>query len=183
MHKSVHMICPLFAAAIVALSLAQASTITRADYDAEKDRIGVEYKSDGARCDTLAGIVKDVCVQEAKATQKVALADLEYRFTGTKSDGRNAMTARAEGNYAVAREKCDAKAGNDKDVCVQEAKAVQTKAIAEVTLGKAIGDARTDAANDGRDADYKVAIERCDSYAGETKTSCIHAAKVKFDKS
>jgi len=183
MNKTLLVKSPLIVAALLGLSLAQASTVSRADYDAEKTRIGAEYKADDARCDALAGNGKDVCVQQAKATEKVARADLEYRYTGTKSDARKAMVARAEAIYAVANEKCGALAGNGKDVCAQEAKAAETKALADVKMGKEIGDARTDAANDNRDADYKVAIERCDSYAGETKASCITAAKIKFDKS
>jgi hypothetical protein len=183
MSKSFRTKSPLVVAAILGFSLAHAGTLSRADYDAEKTRISADYKTEDARCDALAGNGKDVCVQQAKANQKVARADLEYRFSGTKSDERKSMTAKAEADYAVAKEKCGAKAGNEKDACVQEAKAVQTKALADVKLGKEVGDARTDAANDGRDADYKVAIQRCDSFAGSTKTDCINAAKVKFDKS
>ena len=183
MHKTLLIKSSLIVAAMLALTLAQAGTVSRVDYKADKARISAEYKADDARCATLAGNGKDVCVQEAKANAKVARADLEYRFTGAKSDARKAKTAKAEAEYAVAKEKCGAKTGNEKGVCVQEAKAAQTKALADVKLGKEVGDARTDAVNGNRDADYKVAVERCDSYAGETKTSCVAAAKVRFDKS
>jgi hypothetical protein len=183
MNKTLLIKSPLIAAAMLGLALAQATTVSRTDYNADKTRISAEYKADDARCDALTGNGKDVCVQQAKANEKVARADLEYRFTGTKSDARKATTARAEAQYAVAKEKCGARTGDEKNVCVQEAKAAQTKALAEMKMGKEVGDARTDAANDSRDADYKVAVERCDYYSGDTKSSCLTAAKAKFDKS
>jgi hypothetical protein len=34
-----------------------------------------------------------------------------------------------------------------------------------------------------KDADYKVAIEKCDALAGDAKASCVAAAKAKFGKS
>jgi hypothetical protein len=50
-------------------------------------------------------------------------------------------------------------------------------------MGKQIGEARTDAAEDKRSADYKVAAEKCDALAGEAKNTCVAAAKVQFGKS
>ena len=38
--------------------------------------------------------------------------------------------AKAEAEYAVAKERCDDQAGNAKDVCVKEAKSAQTAAKA-----------------------------------------------------
>jgi hypothetical protein len=50
-------------------------------------------------------------------------------------------------------------------------------------MGKEIGEAKKDAAADKRDADYNVAVEKCDALAGDAKTGCIAAAKAKFGKS
>ena len=38
------------------------------------------------------------------------------------------LVAKAESAYAVAKERCDDKSGNAKDVCVKEAKAVESRA-------------------------------------------------------
>jgi len=130
----------------------------------------------------LAGNAKDICVEEAKAKEKVARAELEYGYTGKAGDRNKVAVARAESAYAVAKEKCDDKAGNAKDVCVKEAKAVEIKALADAKLGKEIGEAKKDAAADKRDADYNVAVEKCDALAGDAKASCIAAAKTKFGK-
>jgi hypothetical protein len=170
------------AAIVLLLSGAQAATITKADYQAGKTRISADYKADKAACASLAGNAKDICIEEAKAKEKVARAELEFSFTGKKKDRNSVLVAKAESTYAVAKEKCDDKAGNDKDVCIKEAKAVEVKALADAKLGKEIGEARTDAADEKRDADYKVAIEKCDALAGDAKAACVASAKAKFGK-
>ena len=82
----------------------------------------------------------------------------------------------------MAKEKCDDLAGNAKDVCMQQAKATETKAMADAKLDKQVGEAQTEAMGDKRDADYKVAAEKCDALAGDAKSGCMSAAKSKFGK-
>jgi hypothetical protein len=172
----------LVAVVVLVLPVAQAATMTKADYESGKTRISADYKADKAACAALAANAKDICAEEAKAKERVARAELEYGFTGKSSDRNKVLVAKAESAYAVAKERCDDQAGNAKNVCVKEAKAVEVKALADAKLGKEIGEARKDAAADKRDADYKVAAEKCDAMAGDAKASCIAAAKAKFGK-
>ena len=125
---------------------------------------------------------KDICVEEAKAKEKVALAELEYGYTGKAADQTKVSEVKATTAYAVAKEKCDDKAGNDKDVCRKEAKAVETKALVDAKMVKDVAETRKDGAQDKMDADYKVAVEKCDAMAGDAKSSCIASAKTKFGK-
>lgn len=182
MNKRFNLKASLIVVAILVLPLAQAATMTKADYEAGKTRISADYKADKAACASLAANAKDICVEEAEGKQKVARAELEYGYTGKPGDHTKVLEAKAKSAYAVAKEKCDDKSGNDKDVCVQEAKAVETKALADAKMGKQIGEAKKDAAEEKRDADYKVAVEKCDAMASEAKTSCIADAKAKFGK-
>jgi hypothetical protein len=172
----------LIVAALLALPVAQAANITKDDYKSGKTRISADYKADKAACSALKANAKDICVEEAKAKEKVARAELEYSYTGKAKDQTKLMEVKAKSAYAVAKEKCDDKAGNDKDVCVKEAKAVETKALADAKMGKEIGEAKKEATEDKRDADYKVAVEKCDAMSGDAKTSCVAAAKAKFGK-
>ena len=48
---------------------------------------------------------------------------------------------------------------------------------------KKVGEAKAEGAQEKRDADYKVAAEKCDAMAGNAKANCIAAAKAKFGKS
>ncbi len=172
----------LLAATLLALSPSQAGTMGKADYQAGKDRIAADYKADSAACASFAANAKDICVQEAKAKDRVARAELEFGYTGKPADGNKVLVAKAESAYAVAKEKCDDMSGNDKDVCVKTAKAAEVKALADAKMGKEIGEARKDAAAEKLDADYKVAIEKCDALAGDAKGACVAAAKAKFGK-
>jgi len=170
-------------AALALMPAAYAATMTKADYKADKIRITSDYDADKTACGSLAGNANDICVEQAKGKEKLALAQLEYAYTGKAEDQNKIMKTKAEVDYAVAKEKCDDLAGNAKDVCVKEAKAAETKALADAKLDKKVGEAKTEAADDKRDANYKVATEKCDALAGDAKASCLSAAKVKFGKS
>jgi hypothetical protein len=172
----------LLAAAVLAWPVANADTMAKADYRASKTRIDAQYKADKARCASVAGNARDICREQAKGKQRVARAELEYAYTGKPRDRDKVLQARADSGYAVARERCDDLAGNPKDVCVKEAKAVRTKARAEAKMEKKVGDAEHDAAVTTRDADYRVATEKCDALAGDAKASCVANAKADFGK-
>ena len=172
---------------------ASAATMSRDAYSAEKQKIEAAYKADKAACKDLSGNAKDVCVEEAKAKEKVAKAENEAAYKGTEKAQYDARVARAEANYAVAKEKCDDRTGNDKDVCIKEAKAAQTKAKADAKVAHVSNDAthtasakrtdaRKDAMEDKRDADYKVAVEKCDAMSGAAKSTCVQQAKARYGK-
>ncbi len=65
---------------------------------------------------------------------------------------------------------------------LKAAKAVEVKALADAKLVRQVGEARKDANLDKRDADYKVAVEKCDALAGDAKASCLAMAKTQFGK-
>ena len=182
MNKHFSFKASLIVAALMSLPMAQAATMDKAQYGAAKDRISTEYKADKAACGSMSGNAKDICVQEAKGKEKVARADLEFGYTGKPADQNKLLKVKAETTYAVAKEKCDDKAGNDKDVCRKEAKALEVRALADAKMGKQIGEAKKDAADDKTDANYKVATEKCDALTGDAKSSCITAAKARFGK-
>jgi hypothetical protein len=171
-----------------------AQAMSRHDYQAGKDRIATEYKSDKAGCLALSGNASDVCNLQARGKEKVAIATLEAAYKPTVQNHYEVRVAKAEADYAVARERCDDLSGNPKDVCVKEAQAAETAAKADAkvqmktaeaaaTAGEKSSDARRDASSDKRDADYAVAKEKCDTFAGSAKDSCIDQAKVRFGKS
>ena len=182
MNSNFNLRTSLVVGAMLVMPLAQAATMSKADYTAAKTRISADYKADKAACASLAGNAKDVCHEQAKAKEKIARAELEYGYSGKPGDQTKVLETKAKSAYAVAKEKCDDKAGNDKKVCVQEAKAIETKALADAKMGKQIGEAKKEASEDKRDADYRVAVEKCDALAGDAKDSCIAAAKSRFGK-
>jgi len=172
----------LFCFSFLQLSVASAETMSKSDYSAAQTRISANYALDKEACNALAGNNKDICVEQAKAKEDVARAELEYKQTGSSADHNKLLVIKAKSAYSVSKERCDDLSGNAKDVCIKEAQAVERKALANVNMSKEIEDAKKDAATEIVDADYKVAIEKCDALAGAAKSGCIEAAKNKFRK-
>lgn len=173
----------LLLAAMLGCSTAFAANMDKATYDSTKTKINAEYKQDKAACGSFSGNRKDVCEEKAEAKEKVALAELTYNQTGTPADARKLAKVRADTDYDVAKETCDDSSGNAKDVCEQQAKTNHVKALADIKLSEKSGDAMTNAQDEKRDADYKLAAEKCDSLAGDAKDACVKAARMKYGKS
>ena len=85
----------LLVAALMAFGTAHAAdNMSKADYKAEKDRIASTYKTDKDACGKMSGNAKDVCVEEAKAKEKIAKAELEYKnYVYLTLTGRNDWTS------------------------------------------------------------------------------------------
>jgi hypothetical protein len=160
-------------------------------YKAEKDRIDAAYKADKAACKPLSGNAQDVCEVTAKGKRDVAKAEAEAHYKNTAAARYDARKAKVEADYKLAKEKCDDLAGNNKDVCVKEAKAAEKRGLADAKVDKAVAEGqppqqvaevKKDAAEDKRDAEYKVAKEKCDALAGDVKDRCVAEAKRKYNK-
>ena len=74
------------------------------------------------KCDDLAGNAKDVCVTSAKTMRDKAKADVKLKKVVTEAMVDD-VTTRMKADYKLAREKCDALAGEPKNICVASAKA------------------------------------------------------------
>ncbi len=66
--------------------------------------------------------------------------------------------------------------------CLAEASAAQRKSKADADATAKVDAARRDVAAERRDADYKVALERCNLLGGSAKEACVSDVKVKFGK-
>jgi hypothetical protein len=93
--------------------------------------LDAEYKAANARCDSLAGNANDICVAQAKANMNITKTELEANYKPSVKSRYDASSAKADADYSVAIVKCDDKAGNNKDVCVKEAKAAKSHEIAD----------------------------------------------------
>ncbi len=136
-YKSAKAACDSFSANAKDICKAEASgreSVARADlearykpsedasYNLRVARAEADYSVSRARCDDKAGNVKDVCVKEAISAAVAAKADAKAQMKS--ADARNDAAADKRGAaYAVAKEKCDAFAGDAKSNCMVEAKA------------------------------------------------------------
>ncbi|HTR57714.1 MAG TPA: hypothetical protein VMM27_06040 [Casimicrobiaceae bacterium] len=167
--------------------------ITKEAYDQRIKKADAHYKADKDACASRSGNAKDICLADAKGRENVAKADAEVALVNTPKAREDARVARAEANFNVGKEKCDDLSGNAKEVCVKEANAQLTKAKADAKVDRVAADTRQDssmkqaearheATDAKRDADYKLAIEKCNSLSGPVKDACISDAKTYYGK-
>ena len=171
----------LCAGALVFAAGAQAAG-DKAAYNQTKASAKAAYDADKKSCDAMNGNAKDICVAEAKAKRTRADENAEAAWKNTPKARERAQHEVAEADYQVAKERCDDKGGNEKDVCIKEAKAAMTRVQADAKASMKGSEARKDAAEDKRDADYKVAAEKCDALSGDAKNACMASAKTRFGK-
>lgn len=158
------------------------AAITKAEHTVAINDTETVFKRAKSACASLAGNAKDVCVAQAKAEKVYAVAKIHNDYKNTEKsvfDGRKNI---AEAEFDLAKTKCAAKAGNDKDVCIKEAKALEVRALEDAKAGEKVSEARADAYEAKNNANYKVAIEKCDAFSGDTKESCVKVAKANFSK-
>ena len=175
-------ITALIASALLSTAAVSQAATTKSEYDASKDRAEAQYKAADKQCDSLSGNPKDICQAEAKAARVKSDAMAEADYKNTPKARADAMEKSADADYDVAKQRCDAKTGNEKDVCIKEAKAEQVRVKGDAKVAAKSSAARSDANEDRRDADYKVAMERCDALAGGAKDGCQKNAKATFHK-
>lgn len=113
------------------------------------------------------------------------MASVAMAAEGSKA-AYGAAIKKAEAEYKVDRERCDAYANNkdnQRDICVEEAKAKQKRAKA---LAKFRRDGTVEAEKDARDAyaeaDYSVAKAKCHGMKGNTGDLCLQQAKAARDQ-
>ncbi|WBS04707.1 hypothetical protein OU994_10700 [Pseudoduganella sp. SL102] len=172
------------AASIVLFACATAASAAtpeaKALFEQARSAAAAEYKAVRERCNSLAGNPKDVCIAEAKAARVRAEADATAQFRNTLRAYTKARIDIANADFALDRTRCAALAGNERDVCVERAKASRTAALADARADKKVIEARSDAREDKRIAEYKVAAEKCDALSGTAKDQCVAAAKSQF---
>lgn len=181
--KAPHLALVMFAAGAWYAGQAHAATPeAKLAYNEAKDRAALEYKTARARCDLITGNPKDVCVADAKAARVRADEEAQARYKNTLKAYTQARLRIASAYYDVDRAKCGGVAGNDRDVCLQQAKATLIAAEADAKADRKTIEARNDARDDKRAAEFKVALEKCDAYAGAAKDGCVTAARTQYGK-
>jgi hypothetical protein len=173
---------------------ATAPPISKESYEMAKTAAQAQYEVDEKACSVLSGNVQDICAATAHGKHNVAKADAEAAYDTSPKSREAARLARADAKYAVAIQTCDELAGNSKDVCVKEAKSELVKGQADANVARVSADTRNDAADkqaesrteardDKANAEFKVALEKCDVLAGQVKDDCVNSAKALFGKS
>jgi len=181
--KTVHVFTVLaLAAAGFAVDAISAANDAQSAYKRVSEQAGESYKVARARCDVLTGNPKEICVAEAKAARVYQEANAKASLKNNVDAVTDARKAIADADHEVETARCGALTGNPKDVCMKAAKANLVATLADAKADKKVIQAREDANEDKRSADYKVALEKCDAFAGETNKACVANVKTQFGK-
>jgi osmotically-inducible protein OsmY len=148
-----------------------------------------DYKAAVAKCDAMSGNDKDICTADAKVTrvreENAALA----QYTTSPKGREKARTNLADAEYDLAKQKCDAKSGADKDSCMDGAKSVHTAAIADAKSDRtsAVGASGAGAGatsagglvtrTDTREPVNAAAVDKCAQMGADAKTGCLVETK------
>ena len=151
-------------------------------YQRTRDMAAANYKAARARCDSLSGNPHDVCEAEAKAERVRTEEEAGAAYKNTLKAYTQARMRIADANHARDKARCGALAGNDRDVCIKQAKATLVAAQADATADRKMIEARSNAREDKLTAEYRVALQKCDAFAGAAKDQCVQAAKTAYGK-
>lgn len=151
-------------------------------YNTARDMAAATYKVARARCDAVTGNPRDVCIAEAKAERVRVEEEAGAAYKNTLKAYTQARMRIADANYDRDKARCGAVTGNPRDVCIKQAKATLITAQADATADRKMIEARSNAREDKLSAEYRVALEKCDAFAGAAKDQCVDAAKTAYGK-
>ena len=153
-----------------------------------------EYRAAAAKCDAKSGNDKDICMAEARLVRTRTEADALSKYNNTAAGRARARTNLADAEYELAKAKCDAKSGADKDSCMDNAKSVHTAALADAKAERTAttsGNTSSGASSGGsqasggglvtgtdtRDPAKAAAVDKCAQMGADAKTGCLVETK------
>jgi hyperosmotically inducible protein len=142
-----------------------------ATYRNATQKAAADYRDAIAKCDTMSGNGKDVCVAEAKLARTQTEAKAMSKYSNSPASREKARTSLAEAEFTLAKTRCDGKSGAEKDDCMNNAKSVHTAALADAKAG------RSSPAGTSAPVAATAAIDKCAQAAGDTKTACVIETK------
>ena len=108
----------------------KAQGISRDEYNREKDRVEADAKAAKEKCKSMKDNAKDICEAEAKANEKIAKKELDYKKNPNDKNKTDWEKMKVEGAYEVAKEKCEDQKGADQASCKKAAKADKDSKLA-----------------------------------------------------
>jgi hypothetical protein len=155
---------------------------TNPDYENAKMGIDNKYKDDKARCAKMQGNKKKVCNEKAEGIARVSQQELDAKRKGDVGSYINTAKSKIDTQYDLDKVRCNASTGKSKSLCLGKAKAKHEKARADVTLRKETYNAQKDANKKIQQADYDLAMKKCESLAGDSRDACETHAKKRYIK-
>jgi len=102
-----------------------------AAYRALTQKAQSDYQAAVAKCGAKGGNDQDVCTAEARVARVRAENEALARYYNTPKGRAKMRTDLADAEYDLAKARCGAKSGADKDECVNNAKSIHSSAVAD----------------------------------------------------
>jgi osmotically-inducible protein OsmY len=150
-----------------------------ATYHNVTQKASADFKMASAKCTSMTGNAKMVCMEEAKTARAHAEADAIAQYNNTPKGRAKARTAVADADFSLAKAKCADMTGADKDSCLSTAASVHTAAVADAKADRAVAAVGTTdtispvTTTATRDAVKAAAVDKCAQVAGQPKTGCL----------
>ena len=118
-------------AAAIGLTNSDAASpaLSKTQYQDALARIAARRGNALAQCEAIAASQREVCRTEAGADAMIRVADVEERYRHDDRSARDAQRARIDARYQVARARCQALSGFQKDKCLISAHAARGRAL------------------------------------------------------
>jgi len=110
----------------------QAGAMTQDEYKVAKEKAEANYKVEKAKCDTLIGNAKDICMKQADGKEKIAKAELEQQYKPSNGHAREVEETKVEAAHSIAMEKCEDHKGDAKNACEKQADADKARGKAQI---------------------------------------------------
>jgi osmotically-inducible protein OsmY len=173
------LIATLFATAAGAAFAAPTFALNHdpASYRAVTQKAAADYKAATAKCGSMNGNDKDVCMAEAKLTRTRTESDALSQYNNTSKGREKARSNLADAEYDLAKAKCGAKSGADKDDCMNNARSVHTAALADAKSAATATGASAAGATVAGSGQSANAVDKCAQQGGDSKTGCLVQTK------
>jgi len=146
------------------------------------ERAEAVYEATKARCDVLAGTPHEICDADARAARVRSEEEAGAAYKNTLAAYIQARIRIADAYHERDKTRCAAWAGNEREVCLQQAKATLVTAQADAKADRKAIEARLDANEQKLTAEYRVALQKCDAFAGAVKDQCVSTARTAYGK-
>lgn len=160
----------------------QTAPDAKAVYQHTLDSAEVAFDMQKIRCDAVAGIPNDICIADARAARVRIEEEADAAYKNTLTAYTQARVRIAAAYHERDKTRCGAAVGNDREVCLRQAKANLVAAQADARADRTAIVARLDANDAKVEAQFRVALQKCDAYAGDVKEGCVSTARHAFGK-
>ena len=152
-----------------------------ASYKTVTQKAAADYKAATAQCTGSTGNEKSTCLEEAKVARAHTNLDAVTEHNNTLKARTSARNALAHAEHALAKVKCTAMTGADKDSCMATATSVHTAALADAKADRDTRVAATARVDDKglvantqtREPAKAAAVDKCAQIAGKPSTGCL----------